>query len=444
MLAARSARLQKSVRSVRQVHSYARTLAASDAHALLPALESALANVSSESVLFYAASRDMPSHVLGEVVQILRQSAARTRIGFLSASLPLGSSVMHSVAFAALDDAIPFRSTISGGARIAVGRWPAQKDLWKMGKSLRTDGLDTGADWRSLWGRENASNELPEALERVEYVDTNSPTSIGTVLAASDSRFQGLIEGLDAHYGSATIAGVVGARTPFSTGREHTLLADGLGADGGIFDNGALGLAIPTAARTETAFDGLQPIGDRLEITAARGNVISALDHANAAQQFLRLVTRTGTNNMTAMQVRELSSEVRKDDEFCVGIFSCKDDTVPVLMARVNSGHPMRGTLSIDTNSELGDTGAWLQLYRKVGASAPPIPSGGPCLVFFSCGAEHMPAANAHGSELVELEHVMYVASDGGWFGRPPARSAPMLQHTHACTVSHARLTIHL
>lgn len=247
-------------RHARRTHTVATTLAAGDAAALVEPLRRALARVPSTSVLFYALSRDMPSHVLAQLVNTIRHSPARTRLGVVSASLPLGGGAMHSVALAALDDAVPFRSTISGGARIAVGRWPAQKDLWKMGSALRTDALDAGADWRALWGRENADNRLPDALEQAD------PASIGTVLVASDSRPQGLVEGLDAHYAHATVGGIIGARTPFTTGREHTLLADGIGADG-IFEEGALGVAIPAVTRTEASFDGLVPLGERLEIT---------------------------------------------------------------------------------------------------------------------------------------------------------------------------------
>ena len=245
----------------RHTHTFATTLAANDAAALAEPLSRALERVPSTNVLLYAVSRDMPSDVLAHLVHTIQHSAARTRLGVVSASLPIGDGAKHSVAIAAMDDAVPFRSTISGGARIAVGRWPAQKDLWKMGNSLRTDGLDSGTDWRALWGRENAENRLPGALEEADA------SSFGTVLVVSDNRPQGLIEGLDAHYGRSTIAGIVGARTPFATGREYTLLAEGF-VDDGIFEEGALGVAIPATARTETTFDGLVPIGDMLEITA--------------------------------------------------------------------------------------------------------------------------------------------------------------------------------
>lgn len=144
---------------------------------------------------------------------------------------------------------------------------------------------------------------------------------------------------------------------------------------------------------------------------------------------------------MSAAQVRELSNQVRKDDEFCVGVFTAKDDSVPALVARVNSGHPMRGTLSIDTSSELGGSAAWMQLYRQVPAHAPATPSG-PRIVLLSAGPEQAPSAHDEG--LIELPHVMYVASDGGWFGRGPAGSAPLSHHTHTCSVPHACFTIHI
>lgn len=152
-------------------------------------------------------------------------------------------------------------------------------------------------------------------------------------------------------------------------------------------------------------------------------------------------MTRSGTNNMSAAQVRELSSEVQKEDEFFVGMFNARDDPAPALVARVNSGHPMRGTLSIDTASELGDTGAWMQLYRQVPARAQAPPSG-PRIVLLSAGSEQV--LSVQDQELVELSHVMYVASDGGWFGRGPAGTAPLSRHTHACNVPQSCFTIHI
>lgn len=427
----RPAAVRAAARGTRGAHTYATTLAAHDARTLVPAVHAALARAPAHSTLLYAISRDIPPDVLADIVYTMRKDRARTHLGVLSASLPVGESFMHSVAFAALTHAVPFRSTISGGVRIAVGRWPAQKELWQRGPDMYTRELDSGADWRALWGRENVDARLPEALEDAQQV--------GTVLLASDGRPQGVAEGLDARFPHAAIAGLIGARTPFATGREYTLIADGLDGQDGIFESGALGVALPEHLRIETQFAGLEPIGAPLAITGARGNIISTLEHANAAQQFLRLVTH-GRRSPGA-DTRTLASHVSKDDEFVVAIL---EGERPALVARLNSGHPMRGTLSIDTTNELGVPGARMQLYRQAPAPPAPLPHT-PQIVFLAAGVADasVPAADARGAPL-ELPHAMYVASDGGWLGRGAAQNAPLSRYTRMCSVPHARLIVHL
>ena len=110
------------------------------------------------------------------------------------------------------------------------------------------------------------------------------------------------------------------------------------------------------------------PVGPRLAITGARGNIISSLDHHNAAQQMIWLLTSRRTAQGAPIQdpqhVRSMSSQVRKDDELFLGIFACQEDAMPITMARIQSGHPMRGTISIDTDTQICSN-MFAQLYRS-------------------------------------------------------------------------------
>jgi len=176
----------------------------------------------------------------------------------------------------------------------------------------------------------------------------------------SDAYAQGLMEGLDFHFSQAHVLGSVAAFTPFVTGREHTLFFQTPAHSRGIYEKGAVGLAIRAPASLERTYSGLVPVGPRLAITGARGNIISSLDHHNAAQQMIWLLTSRRTAQGAPIQdpqhVRSMSSQVRKDDELFLGIFACQEDAMPITMARIQSGHPMRGTISIDTDTQICST----------------------------------------------------------------------------------------
>ncbi len=94
-------------------------------------------------------------------------------------------------------------------------------------------------------------------------------------------------------------------------------------------------LPIPSV---KTDFEGLQPFGPRREITAAQGNIISGLDGANAAQQFLRDIqirehpldlpnkasssaqagkgVEKEAEQMSEQQARQIASKVKKEEDF--------------------------------------------------------------------------------------------------------------------------------
>lgn len=172
------------------------TLFARKPEQLLQALDATLqdwrecVSPDAETIFLYALVKNLPRDALADAVGRLRQvgGPACTRIGVLSNSLPpslLRQDLTdphdqgYSLAMAAIPKsrARAFRSTIPGAPRIAVGRWPEQKDVWKLGTAHRVDQLDTvGGDWRQLWGRENAAGRIPKELQHTVYVRCLSRT----------------------------------------------------------------------------------------------------------------------------------------------------------------------------------------------------------------------------------------------------------------------------
>ena len=318
-------------------------------------------------------------------------------------SPPIATPTLYSVALSLLPgvNAIPFRSTIPGRAEVAVGRWMDRKPSWQQGAERRADLLDDGngalpggsRDWRDIWGRENLEGKIPEGLETLD------PNSAASFLFFSDTSPHGLMEGLATQFPASSVLGLTAPPTPFETGRDQTLLISlpqgtpaGIEPHSSIHTDGAVGVALVASndARDadhlpipsiKTDFEGLLPFGPRREITAAQGNIISSLDNANAAQQFLRDIqtrehpldvetgstigseaSKTQAEHMSELQARQIASKVKKEEDFFIAIYaepasastSASAETEPLMLAQILSGHPSRGTLSVDTQVELG------------------------------------------------------------------------------------------
>lgn len=169
---------------------------------------------------------------------------------------------------------------------------------------------------------------------------------------------------------------------------------------------------------------------------------------------------------MEAAQVRELSSTVRKEDQFYVGLFEKnaeQADAVRIsshqtsaLVAQIISGHPMRGTLSVATEAELGlppdapdssKVQRWAQFYRPSPTPLRAItaPAGSVRYVFLAMPNDSSipvsldPSAKvavAHGQGALELPDVFLAASEHGWLARQGGGT------TYACSAPYARASL--
>lgn len=433
------------------------TLASYDAAALVPAVLATLRSWEPDDILLFALSKSLPPAALTDLVTHITTSfSPHARVGFLAPPLPHAlvpaadartSQPMHVAALAAVpaDDAVTFHSMIRGAPRVAVGRWTAQKALWKMGTELRADGLDRTGEWKSLWGRENVEEHVPASLAPLHAHE------IDAMLVCTDPRPEGLWEGLDARFPHAHLIGATAALTPFETGREHTLL----GAE--IYEQGAVGLAWrrPTSHMMRT-LGGLVPLGPRLVVTGyvrgiltarARGNIISSLNDHNAAQQLLHLVLQRRAappERLEAAQLRALSSHVRRDDNFFLGLYANKDDSMPLLIARIQAGHPGRGTLGLDTESELSGLGRYAQVFRVAAhgnvLTDAPISTEGVQYMWVApdtttADVPSLPRATA-ADGVWAWERLFLAGTESSWFARAPG------MRTRACTVPQSSVVL--
>ncbi|EPQ30322.1 uncharacterized protein PFL1_01848 [Pseudozyma flocculosa PF-1] len=379
----------------------------------------------------------------GQQGQPQQQPSPRiARIGLLSAPLPsslipsnalepgaapISSPTLHSVSLSLLPgvNAVPFRSQIPGRAEIAVGRWPDRKPAWQQGTERRADLLDRAhrstdtsaadepaqhTDWRDIWGRENVDGAVPPELDALD------PNSVLSLLFFTDPSPQGLIEGFTSRFPRSSVLGLHAPPTPFETGRDHTLLMTlpetSAGGRGGtdaqrgdkIHKDGAVGVALVAnvdaqgqkaskeIARpsVEVRYEGLEPFGPRREVTSASGNIITELSSQNAAQQFLRDIqarsapsagssASSTSTPLSANETRDIASTVKKEEAFYIGFFATETASTPLMVSPILSGHPSRGTLSVETEVDLGPGPRGEQGSMKIFAQFfhhPPAPVG--------------------------------------------------------------------
>lgn len=370
-------------------------------------------------LLLFSIDKSLPSDVLAEATRLFRDipiphvgvlsapvsgsllppnaisdAAAKKDASSSAASPPEVPPFYHSVSLSLLPSTLaqPFYSDIPGVAPVKAGRWASGKPTFDDNES-RVEHLDEGneSDWRSIWGKENVAGKLPEGLK-----DLEPASHLLTLVLASDASPQGLLEGVDARFHQSPLLGSLASNTVFETGgREATMFhRDAPTAEARIFDKGAVGLYLRTpggqletnSTRARPAVDidvpwhNLRSLGSRREITRAKGNIVSTLESANACQHFLRdvaardrrqsgndgLPTRdedlsmeAKARGMTREEQRLLSKGVKKEEDFWAVVWSSAEtssDKKPLLVSRILSGHPSRGTISLDTDLAL-DTG---------------------------------------------------------------------------------------
>ncbi|CAO1625183.1 unnamed protein product [Sympodiomycopsis kandeliae] len=350
-------------------------------------------------LLLFAVDKTLPSEVLAEATRLCRDIPI-PHIGVLGAPIPGNllpesalhdaqqqqqqpqeqqASSYHSVSLSLLPKTLarPFYSDIPGVPVVKAGRWASGKPVFEENDS-RVGHLDEAdqTDWRSIWGKENVHGKVPDAMKGID-----ASKHLTTLILGSDHSPQGLLEGVDSKFTSSSLLGSIATNTFFETGgRESTMFYRGEASDEArIYDKGAVGLYLTSQAEAaqvrrpnvnvSTPFTNFTSLGIRREITRAKGNIISELSNSNACQHFLRdvaaqdkssnksepLSLEAKARGMNLEEQRLLSKGVKKEEEFWAAIWSSSDhtDTQPKLFVKILSGHPSRGTISLDTDLEL-------------------------------------------------------------------------------------------
>jgi len=215
---------------------------------------------------------------------------------------------------------------------------------------------------------------IPFRIDPGMQLSSRGGTSATTILYFSDSSFDGNFE----HYLNPLTFGLVGASTPFVTGKPFTLMHNDK-----IYSDGAVGIALRDTPRPRLrALSPLfQTIKTGLTVTSAGGNLVHQLNGAKATRSLLE-----------AIHDARLNTHASKDDEF---FLSVQTDGGDEIILPITSGDPARGSISVDSSwgPSIGSTVKLLHRPHNMSPEAPwnviPTPSN-PLITFSPSSLENL------------------------------------------------------
>lgn len=221
--------------------------------------------------------------------------------------------------------------------------------------------------------------------------------------------------------------GLIASHTPFVTGSPHLLLILNKAREESLslLPGGLVGLAFDGNLKErplEIRHPALKPLGDPLQITKARGNMILGLEDAPATKELLKRLS-----DPKAPEV------VKKDSaSLYVSISVGSPDPKSCNVFRITGGEPSKGVLALNTDREL-EPGMWLQFYAPVGAEAQhEIGSGGS--LSFSKTSDLLRTFPTEADDIISDATSLHVMSSSGIISGQPRLSglsdwAPTLVH---------------
>ncbi|KAH9899694.1 hypothetical protein C8Q73DRAFT_772369 [Cubamyces lactineus] len=375
-------------------------------------------NLSGNPLLYtISVSQHTDSSELSNLVSSVR-AISENSVGCLSAAIPSSRPSWQrysSVSLASFDSnhATLFRSTIPGRKTPLVGRWHAMHKDRKPDPEVPVD-QSGKMDWESALSKAYDGNVLPPPLERL------SSESIDSVVYFSDNAPEGLSSALS-KFSAATKLGLIGASTPFITGRPYTLLHNE-----SIHSDGAVGICLTSPIRpsSHSAFPGLEPITRPMIVTSSEGNLVNALDNANPSGLLLHAIRNHPSTSLRSEQ--SISPELR----LYMGTLKQKNGQHELdQLFYIMSGDPSRGSIALDTDSAPAE-GALVQMFLLPPTASPDILGeirGGRSakgtrrtqnLTFVSTSIDEVEADSTSHSEgsgdIVVLEDVFLAASENG------------------------------
>ncbi|KAI8924886.1 hypothetical protein BC831DRAFT_463288 [Entophlyctis helioformis] len=251
----------------------------------------------------------------------------------------------------------------------AVGRWP---DLTQWGGAASGSGPPS---WVSGARRSDGSDgNAGPAFSSISQSPLRDPWDIlptslkhrsvppSLFLMFGDNESHEILQSANSEFPTARLFGLVGARTPFSTGRPFTLFYNDQ-----VMSGGAVGLALSgrgssqghhntgmgneTVGYVDLDLNAYEPLTEPIAISRCRGNIILELDGRNATREILQQIEKS---KMEAPSDYRLNVVVQDPAVGRTGVFA------------LSGGDLAKGTLAIDMLADLAP-GMTVQLLRFQG-----------------------------------------------------------------------------
>ncbi|KAI9017144.1 hypothetical protein BC832DRAFT_536497 [Gaertneriomyces semiglobifer] len=292
----------------------------------------------------------------------------------------------------------------------AVGRWPEFR---------RTAGQAEEFDLNQFRTISQGGGKalIPDALQKLAQ-ETVLPSLL---LTFSDREPHQFIDALGDAFPSVPKVGLIGAQTPFLTGRPHTLFYNERVLSGGLIGAAFTGMQFSAA---EVMHPALRPVGEPLEITSCRGNVVLDIAGANATKELL-----------AQLNGKSMAAGVAAERQLYARVFSGDMSAV----YRVSGGDPSKGTLALDTIKDI-EVGMKLQFLQRLNYERPPTIETSPFSIRFMVNDPDSFVSTAS-NESTANSHTIIAGSEDG-FVYSQGIAGNVVEGSLVCDVPHAEVVI--
>ncbi|KAH8835355.1 hypothetical protein DL96DRAFT_1702347 [Flagelloscypha sp. PMI_526] len=304
-------------------------------------LQKVASRATGNDVLLFCLSASRPSSALEKTASLLTgfgDNSQTTRLGCITNHAHLDRDrFICSLALLSKDVAVPFRSTILGPRPTQVGRW----------HSFRASGNDDTFNPDALFP---TGQEIPPPPHELSSLN---PTDVSSFLFFSDLAPQGLTASLKHSFPAASQLGLLGASTPFITGRPVTLFENAR-----IWDSGAVGVAFkPEVTLSSVEFDSylMESLDSQpMTVTESEGNMIVTLNGQNPTALLLEAIKNMGSDI-------NAKGEITSDDV----VLAVSTVAEPAKLFKITAGDPARGPLSLEDHAKAPKLGEKIMFHYK-------------------------------------------------------------------------------
>ncbi|KAJ3355009.1 hypothetical protein HDU83_004180 [Entophlyctis luteolus] len=325
-------------------------------------------------------SREVPS--IGALVSSISQPYPTNSLPDGSSNCRISVSLLHTEgdirasAFkldSSFTSASPFRSDKP------VGRWfdaLAGRDLTHP-QNFNVDQFKSmSRNSASVFATETSKSKFSHdsLVKSLVFADENGLESNGLLMTISDKDPNAVWNAFSHSLPALEMVGLISPMTPFITGLENTLFMNGSVVDGGLVGLSLANTSKVPASKVDTvvwnSYPHLLPIGNEMEITSCRGNIILTLNTTHATEQILSSIS--SAENQSGANLEGFTNTISSDNALYISIRDSSAST-SAAVHRIVAGDLAKGNIAVDTQRDLhpGMRATIMYLPKKIAASNP-------------------------------------------------------------------------